>query len=51
MDVDVEYLASESWDAEMPERARWLEGVGVGWAEERTQGTTQSAMLDATTHK
>ena len=24
MDIDVEYLASQSWDADMPARLRWL---------------------------
>jgi cholest-4-en-3-one 26-monooxygenase len=34
VDVDVEYLASESWDAEMPERTRWLrENDPVRWSE------------------
>ena len=34
MDVDVEYMASESWDADMPERTRWLrENDPVHWSE------------------
>ena len=34
MNVDVEYLASESWDANMPERLRWLrENDPVRWSE------------------
>lgn len=34
MNVDVEYLASESWDAQMPERLRWLrENDPVRWSE------------------
>ena len=34
MDVDVEYLASESWDANMPARLRWLrENDPVRWSE------------------
>jgi cytochrome P450 family 142 subfamily A polypeptide 1 len=34
MDVDVPYLAPESWDARMPERLRWLrENEPVRWSE------------------
>ena len=34
MNVDVEYLASESWDASMPARLRWLrENDPVRWSE------------------
>jgi cytochrome P450 family 142 subfamily A polypeptide 1 len=34
VDVDVEYMASPSWDAEMPERLRWLrEHDPVRWSE------------------
>jgi cytochrome P450 family 142 subfamily A polypeptide 1 len=34
VNVDVEYLASESWDAKMPERLRWLrENDPVRWSE------------------
>jgi len=34
VNVDVEYLASESWDANMPERLRWLrENDPVRWSE------------------
>jgi cytochrome P450 family 142 subfamily A polypeptide 1 len=34
VNVDVEYLASESWDAAMPERLRWLrENDPVRWSE------------------
>jgi len=34
MDVDVSYLAPESWDAQMPERLRWLrENEPVRWSE------------------
>jgi cytochrome P450 len=34
MDVDVPYLAPESWDARMPERLRWLrEHEPVRWSE------------------
>ena len=34
MNVDVKYLASESWDGQMPERLRWLrENDPVHWSE------------------
>jgi cytochrome P450 family 142 subfamily A polypeptide 1 len=34
MDVNVDYLASDSWDSEMPERMRWLRrNEPVYWAE------------------
>jgi cytochrome P450 family 142 subfamily A polypeptide 1 len=34
MDIDVEYLASNSWDERMPERMRWLrENDPVHWSE------------------
>jgi cytochrome P450 family 142 subfamily A polypeptide 1 len=34
MDVDIDYLASESWDERMPARTKWLrENAPVYWAE------------------